>query len=573
MLERLRKAAWLQGRRGPVVLVIMDGVGYGRYEAGDAVRSALTPTLDWLHDNCPHTALKAHGKAVGLPSDDDMGNSEVGHNAIGCGRVFAQGAQLVNRSISSGAMFEGDSWREISSNCVAQGSTLHFIGLFSDGNVHSHLDHLRAMIARAKQDGVPRVRVHVLLDGRDVGETSALEYVEPFEAFLAELSADGFDARIASGGGRMYITMDRYQANWEIVKRGWETHVHGAGRPFGSVREAIVALRAETGAIDQDLGAFVIAENGEPIGRMVDGDGVVFFNFRGDRAIEITAAFEEEDFPHFDRGVRPDVLYAGMMEYDGDLHVPRRFLVSPPAIDRTVGEFVCAAGIRSLAISETQKFGHVTYFYNGNRSGKIDDALEEYEEITSDIVPFEERPWMKGAEITDRVLSAIASGGYEFIRLNYPNGDMVGHTGVFQAAQLGVETVDLCLGRLRKAIAAAGGVMVVSADHGNADDMYEHDKKTGQVKTESGKPKVKTAHSLNPVPCIVYDPECRGEYGPDLREGLGISSLAATCINLLGFEAPVDYDPSVLVRSDRGTKGRSGAVARRDLEPHPGGLT
>ncbi len=547
-MENLKKLKGFTRRPGPVVLAIMDGVGYGEYVEGDAVRSALTPTLDWLHAHCPHTRLKAHGTAVGLPSDADMGNSEVGHNAIGAGRVFDQGARLVNRSIATGAMFEGAVWKELIENCRENNSTLHFIGLFSDGNVHSHIDHLKAMLRQAAKEGIRKARIHTLLDGRDVGETSALDYVDPFEEFLKELNADAdVDYRIASGGGRMFITMDRYQADWEMVHRGWETHVHGKGRQFSSAHDAIVTLRRETGAIDQDLPAFVVAENGKPVGPVRDGDSVIFFNFRGDRAIEITAAFEEDDFPHFDRGPRPEVKYAGMMEYDGDLHVPKKFLVTPPAIDRTVSEFLCAAGTRILAISETQKYGHVTYFFNGNRSGKINEALEDYVEVPSDRVPFEQRPWMKGAEITDKVVEAIGSGRYDFIRLNFPNGDMVGHTGVYQAAVIAVETVDLCLGRIRTAVEAAGGVLVVSADHGNADDMFEHDKKTGAVKIENGILKVKTSHSLNPVPCLVFDPESKGEYRPALREGLGISSLAATCMNLLGFEAPEDYDPGVLV--------------------------
>jgi 2,3-bisphosphoglycerate-independent phosphoglycerate mutase len=531
MSERLKKATWFNMRKGPLVLVIMDGVGYGKYEQGDAVRSALTPTLDALTAECPHTRLQAHGTAVGLPSDGDMGNSEVGHNAIGSGRVFAQGAKLVNKSIDSGDMFEHSAWQELRQNCIDHHSTLHFIGLFSD-------------------EGVQCVRVHILLDGRDVGETSALEYVDPFEDFLAGLNADGnFDARIASGGGRMCITMDRYQANWDMVKLGWETHVHGKGRTFASAHEAIETLRRETEAIDQDLPPFVIAEDGEPVGRIQDNDSVIFFNFRGDRAIEITAAFEEDAFDHFDRGRRPDVMYAGMMEYDGDLHVPKRYLVSPPSIDRTMGQFLCAEGVRSMAISETQKFGHVTYFFNGNRSGKIDEKLEDYEEVPSDRVPFEQRPWMKAAEITDKVVEAVGSGNYDFIRLNFANGDMVGHTGVYQAAEIAVETVDLCVGRIRKAVEKAGGVMIVSADHGNADDMYEHEK-TGDVVMENGRKKVKTAHSLNPVPCIVFDPGFAGEYSSELREGLGISSLAATCMNFLGYEAPEDYDPSVLAPAD-----------------------
>ncbi len=547
MVEKLKKNESFKGRQGPVVLVIMDGVGYGRFEEGDAVKSACTPNLDWMHENCPNTKLKAHGTAVGLPDDGDMGNSEVGHNAIGAGRVFAQGAKLVNKSIETGDMFQQKTWQDLTTNCRDNDSALHFIGLFSDGNVHSNIAHLRAMLENAADSGVKKARIHTLLDGRDVGETSALEYIDPFEEFLSGLNASkGVDFRIASGGGRMYITMDRYQADWSMVERGWNTHVHGQGPQFASAHEAIVKLREETEAIDQDLPNFVIAENGEPVGRIQDGDSVVFYNFRGDRALEITAAFEEDELDAFDRGQRPDVMYAGMMEYDGDLKVPKRYLVPPPSIDRTVGQYLCASGVRSMAISETQKFGHVTYFFNGNNSGRVSEELEEYIEVPSDIIPFEQRPWMKAAEITDKVLEAIESGKFDYIRLNFANGDMVGHTGVYAAAQIAVETVDLCLGRLRKAVRKAGGVMVISADHGNADDMFEHDKKSGAVKMENGIKKVKTAHSLNPVPCIVFDPASQGEYEDELREGLGISSLAATCIELLGFDAPEGYDPSVL---------------------------
>jgi 2,3-bisphosphoglycerate-independent phosphoglycerate mutase len=491
-----------------------------------------------------------------------MGNSEVGHNAMGCGRVFNQGAALVSGSIETGAMFQGTAWKEIVSNLKNGGGknpTLHFIGLFSDGNVHSHLDHLKAMIGEAKKEGVQRVRVHVLFDGRDVGETSALEYLDPFEAFLREQSSAGnsssagFDAKIASGGGRMWITMDRYGANWPQVERGWNTHVHGTARAFASAREAVETYRREIpGIIDQDLKEFTVVENGKPVGSIEDGDSVVYFNFRGDRALEITAAFEEDHFDKFDRGRRPRVCYAGMMEYDGDMHVPKRYLVSPPAIDRTMGEYLAATGVRTLAISETQKYGHVTYFFNGNRTGKFNDKLEDYVEITSDILPFEQRPWMKCAEITDQVLAAIPSGKYDFIRLNYPNGDMVGHTGIYQAVVCSIEAMDIQLGRLAAAVEAAGAVMVITADHGNSDDMFEHDKKTGEVSRKAdGSPRAKTSHSLNPVPCIIYDPECKDEYPHragegDLNEGLGISSIAATCIRLLGYIPPADYDKAII---------------------------
>lgn len=548
MVERLEKNPRWKGRRGPLVLVIMDGVGYGAYAEGDAVASADMRHFRSLESANPHVSLKAHGTAVGLPSDEDMGNSEVGHNAIGCGRVFSQGARLVSASIATGAMFEGQVWKDLCARLAATGGALHLIGLFSDGNVHSHIDHVKAILGRAADSGIGTARMHILLDGRDVGAQSALDYVLPFEAFLSGLKAKGADYRIASGGGRQYLTMDRYGADWSMVKRGWDCHVRGIGRRFASAEEAIRTYRQEKpGIIDQDIHEFVIADADGPVGTMKDGDAVIFFNFRGDRALEITAAFENDEFDKFDRGHRPDVFYAGMMQYDGDLGVPKRYLVNPPSIDRTLGEYFAATGLRSLAISETQKFGHVTYFFNGNRSGKFSEALEEYVEIPSDRVPFEQRPWMKCAEITDRVIEAVRSGSYDFIRLNYPNGDMVGHTGVYQAVVCGMEGMDLQLGRLAEAVKAEGGIMLISADHGNSDDMYEHEKKTGAVLRDvGGQPRAKTSHSLNPVPCVIYDPECKGEYRARLKDGLGISSLAATCIELAGYIPPADYDAGVL---------------------------
>jgi 2,3-bisphosphoglycerate-independent phosphoglycerate mutase len=409
------------------------------------------------------------------------------------------------------------------------------------------------MLSHAKADGVKRARIHILLDGRDVSETSALDYVTPFEQFLAELNANSaVDFRIASGGGRMNITMDRYGANWDMVKRGWDTHVRGIGPQFNSAREAIESHRkAIPNVIDQDLPPFVIADKGLPIGKIGDKDSVIFFNFRGDRSIEISRAFEDATLTEFDRSPRPDVSFAGIMQYDGDLKLPKRFLVDPPAIADTVGEYLAQSGIRQLAISETQKYGHVTYFFNGNRSGKFNDSLEDYVEIPSDVLPFEQRPWMKAAEITDAVLEAITANKHRFIRLNFPNGDMVGHTGVYQATEIAVETVDLCLGRLIPAVQAAGGILVISADHGNADDMYEHDKKTGKAKIENKRTKVKTSHSLNPVPVYIYDPTGTANLKLGPHQGLGISSLAATCLRLLGFEPPANYDPSVV---DVGTK-------------------
>lgn len=519
----------------PVLLVVMDGVGFSKTGLGDAVSEANTPTLDWLLANCPHTRLKAHGDAVGLPSDDDMGNSEVGHNALGCGQIYSQGAKLVNESIESGKMYESAAWKELVDNCVAKNSTMHFIGLLSDGNVHSNISHLFNMLRKAKADGVKKARVHVLLDGRDVPATSAPIYIEQLEKVLAELNDDNFNGKIASGGGRMKITMDRYQADWAMVERGWSTHVKGEGRQFASALEAVETLRNETGAIDQDLPAFVIAENGEPVGKIVDGDSVILFNFRGDRAIELSMAFDNDDFTYFERGGKPNVCYAGMLEYDGDMKLPKRFLVNPPEIHDTLSEVLVAAGLNQYAVSETQKYGHVTYFWNGNRSGKFSEELETFKEIPSDNVSFDQRPWMKSADIVDDLIEAIKSKKYDFLRCNFPNGDMVGHTGSMPATIVGVESVDLGLARLMKVCDEYGVTLLVTADHGNADEMLEKNKK--------GEIQVRTAHSLNPVPFIIYDKDV--EY--TIKDGkYGLANVAPTVVKMFGLKAPDCWQESMI---------------------------
>ena len=534
---------------GPVVLVVMDGVGLSEKDVGNAVTQASKPTLDACMANHPMVRLQAHGTAVGLPSDEDMGNSEVGHNAIGAGQVYSQGAKLVNESIATGRIFDSAVWSELVSSVRDTDGTFHFIGLLSDGNVHSHINHLLALLERTKSDGVKTVRVHILLDGRDVGETSALEYVSKLESKLDALRSDTFDCAIASGGGRMNITMDRYGSNWGMVEAGWKTHVLGEGRMFASAEEAISTYRKEkANVIDQDLPPFVIERDGKACGTIEDGDSVLLFNFRGDRALELTQAFEDTDFKPFDRVRYPSVTYAGMLEYDGDLHIPSRYLVSPPQIADTLGEKLAGLGLMQLAISETQKYGHVTYFFNGNRTNKFREDCEDYVEILSDVLPFEQRPWMKSAEITDELISRIRSGKYAFIRVNYPNGDMVGHTGVFQAAEVGVESLDLALGRLLPVIDEAGGMAILTADHGNAEEMYEIDKKTGgPARDGNGRIRAKTSHTLNKVPCIFYDnTENRDKYRVIPSETYGLANIAATVADLMGVEKSKVWESSMI---------------------------
>lgn len=526
-------------RQGPVVLCILDGVGLGRGDAGDAVAHAHMPVLQGLLARHPWTRLAAHGVAVGLPSDEDMGNSEVGHNALGAGRVFSQGAALVDHALASGQAFAGDTWR-----WLTERGTLHLLGLVSDGNVHSHVKHLRALLHRAHADGVRRLRVHALTDGRDVPPRSALTWLEPLEQELAAL--EGVDYRVASGGGRMFLTMDRYEADWAMVARGWACHVGGQGRPFAAASEAVRTFYAEDPRIDdQSLPAFVVVDaQGQPVGPVQDGDAVLLFNFRGDRALEISRALEGRPVP-FTRQPQPALRFAGMMQYDGDEQLPRRYLVDPPAIAGTVGEQLVALGLRSFAVSETQKFGHVTYFFNGNRSGLLDPALEHSVCVPSPEGPFDRCPAMAAPAVTDAALEALAAGTYDHIRLNFANGDMVGHTGDLEATLEALAVVDQQLGRLVAAAEQAGAVLLVTADHGNADQMHQLDKKTGAtVRDAEGRPVPRTAHSLNPVPFVLVDFAGRWRLEPPPRPGL--ANVGATLLNLLGYAAPEGYEPSLV---------------------------
>ena len=532
------------GRAGPLLVIVADGVGVAPPVDSNAVHRAHTPTLDALAAAPLYTELAAHGKAVGLPTDDDMGNSEVGHNALGAGRIFDQGAKLVNQAIADGSLFDSEHWITAVDR-ANDGGTLHFLGLHSDGNVHSHTDHLYAMMRHAAADGVRRVRVHILHDGRDVPARSALQFIASTEAVLAEINSeyDGADYRIGSGGGRMFITMDRYEADWEMVERGYLCHTHGQARQFQSATEAVETAYAESDKGDQYLESFVVVDGGgDPVGVMADGDFVLLFNFRGDRAIEISRAYEEADFTPFDRSAggtldHPDVYFTGMLEYDGDTHVPKNYLVPPPDIDRTMSEFLCAEGVSSFAVSETQKFGHVTYFWNGNRSGYIDEELETYIEIPSDNVEFNKTPSMKLREITEETIRLLRSGQYRWGRINFPNGDMVGHTGDLDATIEAMEVLEECVERLMRVIDELGGVLIYTADHGNADIMYTE---------KDGVRSPKTSHTLSPVPFAIHDPGFAGEYHMDPVKGAGLSHVAATVLNLLGYRAPDDYNPSLI---------------------------
>lgn len=539
-----------EGRpEGPLVLVVLDGVGVGLGDQFDAVASADTPVLDGLELESPTRTLHAHGRAVGLASDSDMGNSEVGHNTLGAGRIFDQGANQVDKAIASGRIWSGD-WRWIISTVEDHSSTLHLLGLLSDGGVHASVTHLFALLQRAAADGVKRVRVHILLDGRDVPDFSALEYVQQLETELTRLNGESaYDYRIASGGGRMVTTMDRYGADWTVVQRGWTAHVLGAARAFPSAAAAISAFRAETpGISDQNLPAFTVVSEGQAVGSINDDDAVVVFNFRGDRAIEISEALcAGADFHHFDRERVPAISFASMTCYDVERGFPTHFLVHAERVQGTISEYLAAARVAQFACAETQKFGHVTYFWNGNRGEKFDADRETYLEIPSDQVPFNQRPQMKSAETATAVVDAIESGQYGFIRTNFAGGDMVGHTADIIATEQALAAIDTAIGRIADAVRVARGCLVITADHGNAEDMVERGADQKPLLDDEGNVQWKTAHSLNPVIFLVHDYAGRQiSFRNDLPDA-GLANVAATLLDLLGFSAPHEYEPSLLV--------------------------
>ncbi len=515
---------------GPVVLVVMDGVGLSDKKEHNAVAQAHLETLNTLMQKYPTAKIGASGKYVGIP-DGDMGNSEVGHNAMGAGEIVLQRSAAVEHDVNSGEIFNTQTWHDIVERIHQNHSTLHFMGIFSDGNVHSNIAHLEKMLAQAQKDGIERIRVHALIDGRDVPKQSEPKYIQRLEKFVHDLGDP--DYKIASGGGRMVITCDRYENDWPMVEKGWHTHVLGEGRQFANATEAVEAYRAENPDLhDQYMPPFVIAENGQPIGTINDGDAVIYIDFRADRAIEIAKAFTYDDFPHFDRIRRPDVYFAGMTEYDEDLHVPAHTLVGTPVFKHPLSPYLSEKGIKQYAISETVKFGHITYYFNGN-SYEVPNG-EVQEEVPSYTEPFNTRPWMKSAETTDKLIAAIESGQYQFLRINYPGGDMVGHFAELEPTIAAMEAIDICLKRIVEAVNRLGGVTIITADHGNAEELANED----------GSPK--TAHTTNPIPCIFVD-DTENAVRYCIGDGdYGLANMASTIATLLGQDPHPDWLPSII---------------------------
>ena len=534
----------------PVLVCILDGWGENPIEDElKAVHVAKTPTMDALkaRGSAYYRTVQAHGTAVGLPTDADMGNSEVGHNALGAGKVIAQGASLVDIALESKNMFSDAGWQYIKP--AFANNTLHIIGLLSDGGVHSRTDQIFGMMRGAIADGCKKLRLHVLTDGRDVADGTCHEYMEKLIAELDSYAAQGCDAKVASGGGRMAVTMDRYEADWAMVERGWKAHVLGeAPNKFKCPKEALKELKKD-GATDQYIAPFVIVDDDDKaVGTIQDDDAVVIANFRADRVVEISKAFEYADFDAFERVRFPKTKFVGLMQYDGDLKLPANYLVPPPLIERTSGEWLAKNGLKTFACSETQKFGHVTFFWNGNRSGYFNEDLETYVEIPSDNVPFNQAPLMKAREITAAGKEALLSGKYDVVRVNYANPDMVGHTGDMGATVAACEECDACVKELLDLVEELGGMFLVTADHGNADDMVQRDKKGGPMEDKgTGALLPLTSHTLAPVPVAIG--------GPALPEGIkfrddlpkaGLANVTATYINLMGYEAPAEMEPSLI---------------------------
>ncbi len=544
----LKKLENFSGRKGPLVLIIMDGIGICENNDTNAFYLAKTPFLDIIQSEWPkkklYVQLKAHGTAVGLPTDDEMGNSEVGHNAIGAGNVVKQRAALTREAIESKSLFKFQKWENFVSPITSNKKTFHLIGLLSDGYVHSHISHLFGLLYGLKDSGVERVRIHVLFDGRDVPPKSALKYVDDLEKELDAINlAQGFDYRIASGGGRMRVTMDRYNSDWGVVQRGWEAHVCGIPEIFPnyegffiSTREAVKRARSmDSNLTDQYLPSFVIVdENKHPIGVMENGDGVLCFNYRGDRAIQISKAFDEKaHFNEFMKRCDPQVDFYGILQYDEKEHVPRNFLLDPPRMQNPLTRYLCNEGVKQFAIAETHKYGHVTYFYNGNKDGYIDEKLEKYIEIKSDpSETIKTNPKMKAFEVKEELEKAINSDEFKYLRVNFANGDMVGHTGDINAAIIAAETVDQCVKEVVDSVSNKKGITIITADHGNIEEM---------------RGRFETAHTLNPVMLAIVDSGYNNEYIINERiDRPDLGNIAATILNLLGYEKPDGFKDSLI---------------------------
>jgi 2,3-bisphosphoglycerate-independent phosphoglycerate mutase len=509
----------------PLMLIILDGWGINPGNSGNAVHIAQTPTLDELRRVYPTAQLQCAGQAVGLP-EGIMGNSEVGHLNIGAGRIVYQDLLRIDRAIGDGSFHRNNVLQAAMSKVAQRRSTLHLMGLVSDGGVHSQLTHLMALVDMARQTGLKKVHIHAILDGRDTPPDSGATYLARLQQHLDT----GGPENIATVCGR-YYAMDR-DNRWERVERAYRLYVHGEGRnshdPIAAVKESY-----HHGQTDEFIEPIVVADSaGIPLMPITDGDGIIFFNFRADRAREITRAFTTADFDGFQREVRPTLCeYVCMTLYDEKFPLPVAF--PPFHIEEILGEILSRERLRQLRIAETEKYAHVTYFFNGGEEKPF--PLEDRCLIASprNVATYDLKPEMSAEPVTDEVLARLKSGLYDVIVMNFANMDMVGHTGVIPAAVTACEVVDRCIGRIIEQIKAIGGVALITADHGNSEVMIDE------------KGRVHTAHTLNPVPLILVDDSRRHAV---LRNGI-LADIAPTILELLAIEKPKEMTGSSLLAS------------------------
>jgi 2,3-bisphosphoglycerate-independent phosphoglycerate mutase len=500
----------------PVLLVVLDGWGIRAEREANAIAIAGTPNLDALARDFPSTALETSGLSVGLP-EGQMGNSEVGHTNLGAGRIVYQDLVRINRAVEDGSFFRNDALLLACHRARASGGSLHLMGLLSDGGVHSHQEHLHACLDLARREGVARTFVHAFMDGRDTPPRSGVEYMRRLEARLRET---GY-GRLATVTGRFYA-MDR-DKRWDRVAQAHAALVHGEGLRARTGVEAMEASYAQ-GEGDEFVRPTVIVDgDGRPVGPVRDGDAVLFFNFRADRAREISRAFTQDDFKEFDRRGAPRLsAFVCMTEYDKTFTLPVAF--PPQELTEIFPEIVSRAGLAQLRCAETEKYAHVTFFFNGGRELVYPGEDRILVPSPRDVKTYDQKPEMSAREVTDRLIEAIGTGKYGFVLVNYANPDMVGHTGILEAAVKAVRVVDECIGRLWQAARKQGMAMLVTADHGNCEMMT--DPVTGQPHT---------AHTLGPVPFLLADPDFRGA---KLRSKGVLADVAPTLLQVMGLPQP-----------------------------------
>ena len=505
-------------KQQPVVLMILDGWGISKQTEGNAIAQSSTPNMDKLLSQYAHSQLLCSGEAVGLP-DGQQGNSEVGHLNLGAGRVVYQELTRINKAVREHTLQENVAFQQVMDGCIASGKPLHLMGLVSPGGVHSHSDHLYGLLELARDKNVPQVYVHCFLDGRDVGPSTGLGFVQELEDKLSELGV----GKIATVSGR-YYAMDR-DNRWERVEKAYLAMTQGIGETAESAAKAVEQSYAK-GETDEFVLPTVVQTNGQPTGMIGAGDGVIFFNFRGDRAREITKAFVNKEFDGFGREYL-GVNYVAMTQYEEGLDVTVAF--PPQDLHNTLGQVLAANNIKQFRVAETEKYAHVTFFFNGG----VEDPnpMEDRLLVPSPkVATYDLQPEMSAIAVKENLVQTIQNGDYPFLLVNFANTDMIGHTGIPEAAQKAVETVDACVGEVADAVLAAGGVLLITADHGNAEQMVDPVKGTPH-----------TAHTANPVPFVVVS-----EKAYQAKDG-SLQDVAPTVLKLLGIEKPADMTGNSLI--------------------------